>query len=326
MPLNGKRVSVVGATGMGGWAVVRRLLAEFPDASIRAGRFSRAAPRESDPRVEWVRADLRLKSDARRAVKGCDCAVLAAASSAGSRGMAAEPWRATDDNAIMNTQILEACHFEGVARVLFVSSATVYQEFEGAVKEHELDLNQDPHPAYLGVGWSTRFAEKLCQFWNCRTGMETLVARSANIFGARASFDPERSNVVPALIRKAVDRTDPFDVWGRPDVARDLIYVDDFAGAIVALLAAREISHDVFNVGTGVGATVGDIVHWALDAAGHQPASIQWTSDAPPTIQARLLDCSKIQDAVGWWPEHTVQEGIRKTMEWWIENRDTWTK
>jgi len=280
----------------------------------------------ADRQVEWVEADLRRQDDCRRAVAGCDAAVMAAANTAGSRGMAAEPWRAMNDNAIMNTQMLEACHDEGVQRVVFVSSATVYQEFDGAIQEHQLDLNRDPHPAYLGVAWGMRFAEKLCQFWHEKTGMETLVVRSANIYGPRAAFDPERSNVIPALVRKAVDRVNPFEVWGSPDVVRDVIYAGDFASAIVALLAADHIKHDAFNLGSGVGVAVGEIARYALEAAGHRPQAVQWIGDAPTTIRQRILDCSKLRNAVDWCPTFSAQDGIRKTTEWWIENRDTWTK
>jgi len=131
---------------------------------------------------------------------------------------------------------------------------------------------------------------------------------------------------VPALIRKAVERMDPLELWGSPDVVRDVIYANDFASAVVALLAADAVKHDTFNVGTGVGVTVGEIMQHALDAAGHQPNEIKRVGDAPATIQTRLLDCSKIRDAIGWQPEFTAAEGICKTTQWWIENQETWTR
>lgn len=326
MRLDGKRVLLAGATGMAGGGVMRQLLARYPRATVRAVQFRSGIVPVADPRVEWVQADLRSQDDCRRVAAACECAVMAAASTAGSLGMAAEPWRAVDDNVIMNTQMLEAFHVEGVRRVVFISSATVYQEFEGAIREDELDLNRDPHPAYLGVGWGMRFVEKLCRFWHEKTGLEVVIARAANIFGPFAAFDPQRANVVPALIRKATDRMDPFEVWGSPDVVRDLIYVDDLAAAVLRMLEAEAIAFDVFNVGTGRATTVGEMVRWALAAVGHRPTRVEWVGEGPVTIRKRVLDCSKIQEVLNWEPRFSVEEGMGKTTEWWIGNRDRWTK
>lgn len=156
--------------------------------------------------------------------------------------------------------------------------------------------------------------------------METLIVRAANVYGPYATFDPRRSNVVPALIRKAVEKMDPFEVLGSPDVVRDVIYSDDFAEAVVRLLEAAEIKFDVFNVGSGTKTSVGEMVDHALTAAGHVPSQVRWTSNAPGTIAFRGLDCSKIRASLGWVAGRTVREGIRQTTRWWIENRNEWSK
>jgi len=326
MRLDGKKILVAGGSGMAGAAVLRRLLARHSRARMRATMHTQNVSLIDDARVEWVQADLRKECDARRAATGCDLAVMCAATTAGVRGMAAAPWRAVDDNVIMNTQMLQAFHHEGVKRVVFVGSATVYQEFEGAITEEELDFNHDPHPAHLGVGWGMRFIEKLCWFWYKKTGMEILVIRAANIFGPYAVFDPERSNVIPALIRKAVSGTDPFEVWGGPDVVRDVIYVDEFAAAVDCMLSAEHIKYDTFNVGSGTGISVAQIVRCVRDAAKHKPSTVHWSDQVPGTVRHRVLDCSKAARSLNWHPVSTVAEGIRATTDWWRENQRTWTR
>src|SRR4029077_5127963 len=82
----------------------------------------------------------------------------------------------------------------------------------------------------------------------------------ANICGPRARFDPARSNFIPALIRKAADGLDPLEVWGSPDVTRDVIYSGDFGETIARLLEVEAASGEVFNVGSGRGVSVGDVV------------------------------------------------------------------
>lgn len=311
---------------MVGRAVLKTILGRTPGAKIRAVRFQNDSLLEDNSSVEWVKADLLSREECGKVAAGCDSVVMAAASTFGSRGMADEPWKALNDNVIINTQLLEACHFEGVRRVVFIGTTSVYQDFDGAIKEDELDWNQDPHPAHMGVGWAMRFVEKLCRFWYEKSGMEAVIVRAANVFGPYASFDPGKSNVIPALIRKSVEKMDPFEVWGSPDVVRDVVYSADFADAVICLLEAHQIKFDVFNVGSGRRTTVGEMVNCALKAAGYTPSEIRYVSGAPETVRVRRLDCSKIRDAVGWVPKHRVEDGIRKTTMWWQENRHEWKK
>ncbi len=317
---------MTGASGMVGRAVVGALLTRIPQARIRAVHFRNDCLLQQDPRIEWVGADLQSPEGCERVAAGCQVAVMAAARTSGSRGMSQEPWKALNENAIMNTRLLEALHFSGVRRLLFIGTASVYPEVSGLIREDQLDWNKDPHRAHFGVGWAMRFSEKLCRFWHDTTGLEATIVRSANVFGPFAAFDPEVSNVIPALIRKAVDRMDPFEVWGSPSVVRDVIYSEDFADAVVGLLSQEDIKFDVFNVGMGKGTTVGEMVSYVLKAAAHAPSEVKYVSQAPSTIEARALDCSKIRSFLSWTPKFSVEEGIARTTKWWEESRNGWKK
>jgi len=327
MSLDGKLIFVAGATGLVGSNVVNEILERHPGARLRGGFYSHTPPFIRNERIEYVYADLTSPEECRMAVQGCDCAIMAATANAGGAATAVTyPWGRVTDTLVMNARLLEAFFLEHVRRVVCLGSITAYQEYAGPICEDALDLNQDPHPAYFGIGWVVRFIEKLCQFWHDRAGMETLVVRAANVFGPYARFDPSTSNFIPALIRRAVDRADPFEVWGSPDVTRDVIFSKDFAEAVVLLLGREEIKHDVFNVGSGTPTTVADAVSWALKHAGHQPGQITYLPGKPVTNRFRALDCSKVQRALGWQPRCTVEEGIRATSEWWVQNRHWWKK
>jgi len=321
-----RRVFVAGATGLAGSSIVRRLLKEPGIARIRAGHHSGGGAFVEDPRVEYVQGDLRKSEDCERLVAGTDLAVLAASQSGGAQEAVSAPWRQVTDNIVMDAVLLEALHRAGVRRAVFVSSATVYPERDGFTREDDLDWNKPPAAAYLGIGYAKRAAESLCHFWHAKTGMEIIVARASNIFGPYAKFDSKRSNFIPALIRKAVDRLDPFEVWGAPEVARDVIFSEDFADAIVALALADQIDYDIFNVGSGHTVTVGEVVNLVLDACGHSGAQVQWLQDRPTTIGFRALDCSKLAARIGWKPRVGVEDGIRRTVLWWQENRNVWTR
>jgi nucleoside-diphosphate-sugar epimerase len=119
---------------------------------------------------------------------------------------------------------------------------------------------------------------------------------------------------------------DPFEVWGSPDVTRDVIYAGDFARAVVMLLEREDIRFDVFNIGSGIKTTVGEVVGWALKHAGHVPSRIVYNDKRPSTIPFRALDCSKAREVLGWAPEYSVEQGIEHTVRWWKEYKDRWTK
>jgi len=326
MYLDDKLVFLAGSTGATGSSIIQYLVTNYPSVRIRAAYYKHTKPFIKHERVEYVFGDLKLQDDCRRMIKGCDCAIMAAANIAGSNVIVSKPWEHINSNLIMNAVMLEAFHFEKIKRVVYIGSATVYQETEGHIKEYSLDLNKEPHPSYFGFGWVARFTEKLCKFWHDKYGMEIVMARATNIFGAYSKFNTETSNFIPAIIRKAVDKMEPFDVWGSPGVTRDVIYSEDLGRAVVMMMDNKKIGFDVFNIGTGIETTVDDVVKFALKYARHKPSVIQYSKDKPTTIAFRALDCTKARDLLGWKPQFTIEQGINKTTEWWIQNKDWWTK
>lgn len=320
-----KTVLVTGATGLVGTQVLQSLLARDPEVRIRAV-YHQSPPAVQDPRIAYRQADLRQPEALGDWAAGCDAAILCAAHTGGAKALLNEAWRQVTDNLCLQAQLFQALAQAGVKRTLFISSAIVYHASETALREDDLDLNLEPHPAHFGIAWVLRSLEQLCEFWHRQTGMEFVIVRAANIFGPYDRFDPERSNFVPALIRKAVDQMDPFEVWGRPDVVRDIIYVTDFVAGLLALLEADEVGVEVFNLGSGQRTTVADVVKCVTDCAGFQPSSVSYDLSQPATSRARVLNCDKIHSWVGWTPEYGIQEGLQRTLDWWQNNKMWWNK
>lgn len=325
MDLNGKTVLLSGATGLAGSAIIGRLLERYPTAKVRAV-YNRTSPFIEHEQVDYVQGDLRSREVCKKLAAGCDCAVMGAANTGGAAILESQPWSQINDNVAMNTQMLEAFAFEKHGRVVYISTASLYHECDGEISEDDLDLNRNPCKAHYAMGWVARFTEKLCRFWHEQSGMEILIARAANIFGPFDKFDPETSHFIPALIRKAADKANPFEVWGTPDVTRDVIYSEDFAAAIVAMLGTDDIGFEVFNVGSGVKTTVGDVVNWALKYAQYESAKVEYKADKPSTLKFRSLNCTKARELLGWKPRYTIEDGVRRTTEWWTENKNWWKK
>ncbi|MFC1760944.1 NAD-dependent epimerase/dehydratase family protein [Planctomycetota bacterium] len=310
---------------MAGTSILQRILAEYPTAKINAAWF-RTPPAVQSDRITCVQGDLRDLDDCRRMATGCDCAIMAAAYTGGAAYTSRSPFEHMRENLLMNRQMLEALHLEDVQRIVFIGSAVIYQSFEGNICENELDFNKDPHMAYFGFAWAMRFLEKMCEYLHTTFDHEIVRVRAANIYGPRDKFAPDRSNFIPAIVRKAVDRMDPLTLWGEPDVTRDVIYCDDFAKAVVMLAAANPIKNEAFNVGSGRPTTVREVVGWALKYAGHKPKHTEWISERPTTIKYRALDIGKLQAAIGWKPDTTAEQGVQQTVAWWQENKEHWQR
>ncbi|MBD3271037.1 MAG: NAD-dependent epimerase/dehydratase family protein [Elusimicrobia bacterium] len=310
---------------MTGSSILHCILDTHSSVSIHAS-FHATGPDIQDQRIKYIHGDLRVLEDCRRMAEGCDCAIMAAAYTGGAAFVRSQPWKHMDENLMINKQMLEAFHLEHIKRIIFLSSAAVYHEFEGSIKEDEINFNIDPHDAYFGYGWGMRYLEKMCELLHKKYDIDVIIVRAANIFGPRDKFNPQLSNFIPAIIRKAVDRMEPFELWGAPDVTRDVIYVDDFARAIVMMADNDAIRFEAFNVGTGMKTTVSNVVEWVLKYANHTPSQITYTQDRPTSIKFRALDCTKVKKDIGWEPNFTVEEGVKKTTEWWINHKDIWKK
>lgn len=325
MYLDNKLVFVAGSTGLVGSSIVRYILKNCPKTTIRASIYRTNSNIINDKRIEYMHGDLRCEDHCIKISKDCDCVIMAAANASGSNILVNDPWQQVNDNIIMNAQMLRAfCDDIKIKRIIYISSSTVYQPSQELVKECDLDLNQDPHKSHFGIGWTMRFTEKLCKLCHEQYNKEIIIVRASNIFGPYAKFNPSVSNFIPAIIRKAVNKTDPFEIWGYPDVIRDVLYADDLARAILIMINDQDIKFDTFNIGYGIGVSIDNIANLILKYTEHKPSKIIYAQSRPTTVRSRILNCSKAKNVIGWNPKYTIEEGIKNTIDWWIKNKDWW--
>jgi GDP-L-fucose synthase len=136
----------------------------------------------------------------------------------------------------MNVNMLEAAYEAGVEKFLFMSSNTVYPLTDFPVKED--DVTNEFYKSYHIVAWMKRFTEIICDMYASKINkpMKTIVVRPGNLYGPHDKFDWEKSKVIPALIRRAVEKHDPFEVWGDGMDLKDFLYIDDYIdGMLLAM-------------------------------------------------------------------------------------------
>ena len=307
---------VTGGTGFVGSHIVEALLAA--GARVRVPLHKRPL-RFAHPRIETVPADLTRREDAVAAMQGVDFVFHAAGAVSAAGVTINSPMRPITDNLILTAMVAEAAWSVGVERLLLFSSSTAYPVTEHPVREEEL-WTAETHPTYFGYGWMRRYFEKLGTFLHQRSKVKVALLRPSAVYGPHDDFDPKSSHVVPALILKAVNRMDPYEVWGTGDEIRDFLHVEDLAQGCLLLLE-KHAESDPVNIAAGTTHTVRDIVNFILDAVGHRPGKLYFDASKPTTIPKRMMDISKARRLLGFEPRRTLEEGLRQTVRWYLDTR-----
>lgn len=312
-----KNVVVTGASGLLGSHLVEQLLES--GANVRAVVHRRAF-RIQHPRLEVVTADLMQQSECDRVMQGMDCACLCASITVGAAQAVANPMIAVTSNLIMAAQSLQAASVMRVSRVLLVSSTTVYPAYARPVREDEAFIGE-PHSAYQGVGNMKRYIEVLAKFYHDKYGLGVAIVRPVPYFGRNDNFDLASCHVIPALIRKAVEGYDPYEVWGTGDEVRDFLHVTDVArGSLLAL--ERQPDCDALNLGSGSSMTIGKLAETILRLSGCT-SKIVFNASKPSTIPIRVVDVEKSRMKIGFQASMSMEQGLSDTMEWFRSNYPT---
>ena len=224
-------------------------------------------------------------------------------------------------NILINSQMLEAAYEAEVSKFLWLGSTVAYPVADHAVTESEM-FSGEPFDKYYFAGWTKRFTEILCRMYGEKLvrRMTTIVLRPTNVYGPNDDFEFATSHVLPALIRKSVERWDPIEVWGDGSEVRDAIYVDDMVDAMV--MAAEKLdSYSTINIGLGKGHTVNQMLEMILKLDGYTNARIVYNRTKPTMIPLRLIDTSKAEKELGFKARVSIEEGIRRTIDWYRATR-----
>ncbi|MFH1718671.1 MAG: NAD-dependent epimerase/dehydratase family protein [Planctomycetota bacterium] len=309
-----KKVLVAGGTGFVGVNLVNRLLSLGAD--VRATVHRKPAVIDDD-RIEYITCDLMEKEGCRRAAEGADYVFMCAANTSGAAVMAKTPLVHVTPNILMNTLLLDAAYSAGVKKFLFISSNTVYPAVDHPVKEDEM-VPGEVFEKYYCVAWMKQFSEVLCRMYaeKIPRPMKTIVVRPANIYGPYDDFEWETSHVLPALMRKVVERHDPIQVWGDGNDVKDFIYIDDFIDGM--LLAMEKIeTFEPVNIASGVPCTIKQALQAMLEADGYTAARIVFDASKPTMIPIRLIDASTARRVLGFDAGTPIAEGLKRTIQWY---------
>ena len=305
-----KKVLVTGAGGLVGSQVSKLL--NNQGANVRGAYRGREVPSWVGE-TEAMQCDFMNINDVKKAVKGMDIVFVCSANTSGAGVMAHDPLQHITPNLIMNSTLMEEAYRAGVERFFFVSSATTYPPADYPIKEEEA-FSGEPYKTYFGVGWMKRYTEILAQFYHRNKFMKMAMLRPANIYGIQGDFSDETGHVLPALIRRALEKQDPYVVWGNPDVVRDFTYSEDMAQACLDVVEKHAVCEPI-NIACGDLITIGEAVDLILKYTDHRVEPVYDVSK-PVTIQYRALNTDKAREILNYSPKISFEEGIKKTINW----------
>ncbi len=318
-----KKVLVAGGGGFIGSHVVEHLLRNFKNISVTAA--ARMTPENKRnlasviKDIQIARSDFRDPRDCRRACKGQDV-VLNLAGSVGGVGYNSRHHASLfRDNMTIAINLIEAARLEEVSRYLVVSTACVYPRDCKIPTPETEGFRAEPEQTNRGYGWAKRMGEYLGRAYAEEYGMKIAIARPYNAYGPRDHYDPEKSHVIAALVRRVCRGENPLEVWGDGKSTRAFLYVDDFARGIIAV-AEKYPQADPVNIGSEEEVSVKNLALAVLHAAGIKKTKLVFKASQPSGQPRRACDTTKSQHVLGFAPKISLDEGLRRTVAWYRDN------
>ncbi len=217
-------------------------------------------------------------------------------------------------NVEMGINLVKAAHQVGIMRLLNLGSSCMYpRDRDAALKVEDL-LTGQLEPTNEGYALAKIVVQKLCNY----VGYKTLLP--CNIYGPGDDFHPKRSHLLPAVIHKlhqAKDTQAPITVWGDGEARREFMYSGDLADAMWFCFKRFESLPTALNVGQGYDYRVIDYYRMAAKVIGYT-GEFQFDVTKPIGMKRKLVD-STLLNNLGWFPRHSVAEGLKLTYDHYIK-------
>jgi len=305
-----KRVIVTGGAGFLGSFVVEQLRAK--------GCRQIVIPRSRDYDLVQMEAVQRLYAEANP-----DIVIHLAARVGGIGANQANPGRFFYDNLLMGSQLMEVGRQLGLRKFVALGTICAYPKFAPIPFKEEDIWNGYPEETNAPYGLAKKMMLVQSQAYRQQYGFNSIVLFPVNLYGPRDNFDLETSHVIPALIRKCAEAQQAgrseIVLWGDGTPTREFLYVEDAAEGI--LQASEQYDDSLpLNLGTGEEVTIKNLALMIARELGYQ-GRIVWDTTKPNGQPRRCLDVSRIKQMIGFQAQHSLQAGLRKTIQWFQANQ-----
>ncbi|ABB31548.1 NAD-dependent epimerase/dehydratase [Geobacter metallireducens RCH3] len=313
------RIFVAGSHGLVGSALVRQLRSR--------GYVNLLLPekRELDLAHQQAVADF-------FASQKPDYVFLAAAKVGGIHANNTYPADFIYTNLMIQNNVIHHAWLNGVKRLLFLGSSCIYPKHAPQPMQEEHLLTGPLEPTNEPYAIAKIAGIKMCESYNRQYGTKFVAVMPTNLYGPGDNFHPENSHVLPALIRRFHEakrqNASSVVVWGSGTPRRELLYVDDMAEGCLHVmdltddqLASELLSYPkpcFVNLGTGHDVTIRELAETVRNVVGFS-GDLVFDASKPDGTPRKLQDISRMH-GLGWRHRVELEEGIRRTYQWYVEN------
>ena len=316
------RFLVTGGAGFIGSNFVHFLRRRYPDARVTvldkltyAGNLANLESVLQDPAFRFLRGDICDPKATAEAMEGCDVVVNFAAETHVDRSIeSAHAFLMTDTVGVY--VLLEEARRVGIRRFVQISTDEVYGEIlDGKATELSPLLARNPYAASKIGG------DRLAYSYFATHGTPVVVTRCSNNYGPFQH--PEK--LIPLFVTNLLEEK-AVPVYGSGRNTRDWIHVEDHCRAIDAILSAPDVEGETFNIAAENELSVLQITDRILRHLGKPASLVRHVTDRPGHDRRYALDASKLERKTGFKPSVSFEQGIARTIDWYVANRSWWEK
>lgn len=231
------------------------------------------------------------------------------------------PYQFLMENMQIQNNLISEAHSLDVEKFIFLGSSCIYPKLAPQPLKEDYLLTASLEKTNEWYALAKITGVKLCEAIRKQYNKDFVSLMPTNLYGIHDNFDLTSSHVLPAMIRKFHEAKEsnnaPVILWGTGTPMREFLFVDDMAEAVVFALE-NELPEHLYNIGTGEDLTIKELAATIQKIVGHT-GNIIWDESKPDGTPRKLMDVSKMH-SIGWKHQVTLEEGIQKTYNWFLEN------
>jgi nucleoside-diphosphate-sugar epimerase len=227
-------------------------------------------------------------------------------------------------NMSMGLHLMEHARINGVEKFLQVGTICAYPKFTPVPFNEDELWNGYPEETNAPYGIAKKALMTMAQSYRAEYDMSAIYMLPVNLYGPGDNFDLHTSHVIPALIRKCVDAQERGETripaWGTGSASREFLYVDDCADGLLKAFESYD-DPDPLNLGSGREITIKALLETIVELVGFE-GTIEWDPSKPDGQPRRCLDVSRAREKLGFEASTSLEDGLRRTIDWYRANRD----